>query len=123
MPRKSKQNIELNSNSSLQGLLQEVYNNACNQINDAQKVVNEIGTAAVAEDVDDWAKIAKAKTDALKVKDSAIKTKLDVGRLQSDVIKFSGEVKAAVENNAAVVTNDSFAKIREMISESKEEKE
>lgn len=122
MPRKSKQNIELNSNSSLQGLLQEVYNNACNQINDAQKVVNEIGVGAVPDDVDDWAKIAKAKTDALKVKDSAIKTKLDVGRLQSDVIKFSGEVKAAVENNSAVVTNDSFAKIREMIKENKEEK-
>lgn len=119
MPRSKKQEIKINDNSSLQGLLQEVYNNACNQITDAQKVVNEIGVGSVPEDVDDWAKVAKAKTDALKVKDSAIKTKLDVGRLQSDIIKFSGEIKTALDNNPEVVSNDSFAKIREMINESK----
>jgi hypothetical protein len=119
LPRSKKQEIKINDNSSLQGLLQEVYNNACNQITDAQKVVNEIGVGSVPEDVDDWAKVAKAKTDALKVKDSAIKTKLDVGRLQSDIIKFSGEIKTALDNNPEVVSNDSFAKIREMINESK----
>jgi hypothetical protein len=119
LPRSKKQEIKINDNSSLQGLLQEVYNNACNQITDAQKVVNEIGVGSVPEDVDDWAKVAKAKTDALKVNDSAIKTKLDVGRLQSDIIKFSGEIKTALDNNPEVVSNDSFAKIREMINESK----
>jgi hypothetical protein len=119
LPRSKKQEIKINDNSSLQGLLQEVYNNACNQITDAQKVVNEIGVGSVPEDVDDWAKVAKAKTDALKVKDSAIKTKLDVGRLQGDIIKFSGEIKTALDNNPEVVSNDSFAKIREMINESK----
>lgn len=122
MPRKSKQKIEINDNSSLQGLLQEVYNNACNQISDAQKVVNEISVGSVPEDMDDWAKLAKSKTDALKIKDSAIKVKLDVGKLQSDIIKYSGEIKPALENNAEVVTNDSFAKIREMINENKEKK-
>lgn len=117
MPRAKKQDIEVNSNDSLQNLLQEVYNNACNQITDAQKIVNEVSVGSVPEDMDDWAKLAKAKTDALKIKDSAIKTKLDIGRLQSDIIKHSGDVIKAANESAAVVSNSSFAKIREILNE------
>ena len=115
MPRITKQQIEINSNSSLQGLMQEVYNNACNQIQDAQKVINEITSGGNPEDIDDWTKIAKAKTDALKIKDSAIKIKLDVGKLQSDIIKHSGDVKAAFSGNQEIVNKDSFARVRELI--------
>lgn len=123
MPRRKKQQIEVNSNDSLQGLLQEVYNDACNQIKDAQSVVNEVAAGSDPEDVDDWAKVAKAKTDALKLKDSGIKAKLDVAKLQSELIKHNGNAAAAVSNSPDVVSNESFAKIRELIkNKSQEEK-
>ena len=119
MPRATRQKIEVNSTDSLQSVLQEVYNNVCTQINDAQKVVNEVGAAANIEDTDDLVKIAKAKTDALKLKDSAIKTKLDIGKLQSDVLKHSGDIASAIKNNPDIVNQDSFAMVRELIKEEK----
>lgn len=115
MARTAKQKIEINDNDSLQNVMQEVYNNACNQIQDAQKVINEVSAAVTPEDVDDWTKIAKAKTDALKLKDSAIKIKLDVGKLQSDIIKHSGNLSVAFSNNSEIVNKDSFARVRELI--------
>jgi hypothetical protein len=120
MSRNKKQSIELNDNDSLQSLMQEVYNNACNQINDSQKVINEMVASSNPQDIDEVTKIAKAKVDALKIKDSAIKIKLDVGKLQSDIIKFSGNAKAAVDNNPQIVTSDGFAKVREMIKQNAE---
>lgn len=115
MGRLKKQKIEVNNSDSLQSVMQEVYNNACNQIKDAQTVVNELTSGSTPEDVDDITKIAKAKTDALKIKDSAIKIKLDLGKLQSDIIKYSGNAIKAIENNPEVVGNDAFDKIRKMI--------
>ena len=116
MARSKKQKIEINSNASLQGVMQEVYNNSCNQIQDAQKVVNELTASVTAEDVDDITKVAKAKTDALKVKDSAIKVKLDVGKLLNDIMKHSGNMDEVItNNNTQLVTSDDFSSIREMI--------
>lgn len=122
MARKTKLNIEINSDSSLQGLMQEVYNNACNQIIDSQKIITELTSTADPADIDDHTKIARAKTDALKIKDSAIKIKLDVGKLQSDIIKFNGNVASAINNNPEIVSQDSFDKVRDLIKEMKETK-
>ena len=44
MPRKKRQDIKVNNNDSLEGLLQETYNDACLQINDAQKEINILAT-------------------------------------------------------------------------------
>jgi len=121
MPRNRKQNIEINSNDSLQSVMQEVYNNACSQIIDAQKIINEITTASNPEDVDEYSKIAKAKTEALKIKDSAIKIKLDVGKLQNEIIKHSGDFKKVNQESSVIVNKDSFAKVRALLQQQKEE--
>lgn len=117
MARSKKQKIEVNSLASLQGVMQEVYNNACNQIQDAQKVVNELTASITAEDVDDITKVAKAKTDALKIKDSAIKIKLDVGKLQNIIMKEGGNLDEVISHNntTTLVTSDNFSQVREMI--------
>lgn len=77
--------------------MQEVYNDACGQINDAQRTINELQSSTKPEDVEDATKIAKAKIDAQKIKDSGIKIKLEVAKLQSDIIKHSGNTEKAVE--------------------------
>jgi hypothetical protein len=117
MPRKRKQQIKVNNATSLEGLMQEVYNDACGQINDANRAINELQTSTTPEDVEDATKIAKAKVDAQKIKDSGIKIKLEVAKLQSDIIKHGGDASKALDERyegKAQLTD--FKTIREIIN-------
>ena len=124
MPRKKKQDVKVNNTDSLEGLMQETYNDACLQINDAQKTINELSSSAQPADVDDLTKIAKEKGNLLKVKDSAIKIKLELAKLQSDIIKTRGDVESAVSerSNGSASLND-FKSIREMLKNNKLEED
>lgn len=116
MPRKKKQDVKTNDVDSLEGLMQETYNDACANINDAQKTINELVNSVRAEDVDDATKIAKEKSNALKIKDSAIRIKLEIAKLQNDIIKHKGDAESALnERSAGNITLDDFSKVREMI--------
>jgi hypothetical protein len=116
MARKKKQEVKINSVNSLEGLCQEAYNDACGQINDAQRTINEMVNSANPVDVDDITKIAKGKVDALKIKDSAIKIKLEIAKLQNDILKNGGDTEAAVRDRSnGSVSLDDFSKVREMI--------
>jgi predicted metalloprotease with PDZ domain len=121
MPRRKKLNITVNNLESLQDLMQEVYNDACGQIIDAQNTINALMNGSEAVDVDDHVKLAKGKTDALKLKDSAIKLKLDVGRLQNEIIKHGGDAKKALDevsgNSGSGASLEAFSKIREFMKE------
>ena len=124
MPRKRKQDVKVNNNESLEGLMQETYNDACLQINDTQKTINELAASATATDVDDLVKIAKEKGGLLKVKDSAIRIKLELAKLQSDIIKNRGDVESAISerSNGSASLND-FRTIREMLKNNNNETE
>ena len=115
MPRKKKQEVKVNNNESLEGLMQETYNDACLQIIDSQKTINELSASATPVDVDDLTKIAKEKGNLLKIKDSAIRIKLELAKLQSDIIKNRGDVESAISerSNGSASLND-FRTIREM---------
>lgn len=117
MPRKKKQVIKTNDVTSLEGLLQETYNDACSNINSAQDIIAKIENAAEPEDVDDYSKIAKEKSSALKIKDSGIRIKLEIAKLQSDIIKHSGNSEEALKQRGGVDVND-FRAIRKMIQDS-----
>ena len=100
MPRKTKQSIRINNNDSLSGLMQETYNDACLQINDAQRTINELTVSAAPDGVDDLTKIAKEKGGLLKIKDSAIRIKLELAKLQSDIIKNRGDVESTINERS-----------------------
>lgn len=118
MPRKKRQRIKTNNNESLESLLQETYNDACVNIIDAQRTINEMVNSAEPEDVDDLTKIAKEKTNALKIKDSAIKIKLEIAKLQNDILKHGGDMnKALEERSAGKVSLNDFKAIRKMIED------
>ena len=122
MPRKRKQDVKVNDTESLEGLMQETYNDACLQINDAQKTINELSSSANPADVDDLTKIAKEKGGLLKIKDSAIRIKLELAKLQSDIIKNRGDVEAAVsDRSSGSASLDDFKSIREMLKNAKTE--
>jgi hypothetical protein len=121
MPRKKKQDVKVNNVDSLEGLMQETYNDACLQINDAQKSINELSASANPEDVDDLTKIAKEKGGLLKVKDSAIRIKLELAKLQSDILKNKGDVDATIQQRTdGKASLDDFKSIREMLKNDKD---
>ena len=118
MPRKKKQQIKLNDSSAIEGLLQEIYNDACGNIIAAQNNINEMSNAAEPEDVDDLTKIAKEKTSALKIKDSAMRMKLEVAKLQTDVLKNGGDTEKAVnQKTGGKVSINDFKAVRKMMEE------
>ena len=122
MPRK-RQDIKVNNSNSLEALMQETYNDACGQIIDAQKVINEMVNAAEPEDVKDHAEIAGQRTNALKIKDSAIKIKLELAKLQNEIIKNEGNIgKVVTERVESSVSTDEFSNIREMLKKQIPEK-
>jgi hypothetical protein len=113
--RKRKHDVKVNDNESLEGLMQETYNDACLQINDVQRTINELTTGSNPDGVDDLTKIAKEKGNLLKVKDSAIRVKLEIAKLQSDIIKNRGDANAAIAERAdGKVSLSDFKSIREM---------
>jgi len=124
MPRKKKQDVKVNDSESLEGLMQETYNDACLQITDAQKTINELSASATPTDVDDLTKITKEKAGLLKVKDSAIRVKLELAKLQSDIIKSRGDADTAISerSNGAASLSD-FKSIREMLKNSNTDNE
>jgi hypothetical protein len=124
MPRKKKQDVKVNDTESLEGLMQETYNDACLQITDAQKTINELSASATPTDVDDLTKITKEKAGLLKVKDSAIRVKLELAKLQSDIIKSRGDADTAISerSNGSASLSD-FKSIREMLKNSNADNE
>ena len=114
--RKRKHDVKVNDNESLEGLMQETYNDTCLQINDVQRTINELTTGSNPEGIDDLTKIAKEKGNLLKVKDSAIRVKLEIAKLQSDIIKNRGDANAAItERGDSKVSLSDFKSIREML--------
>ena len=87
MPRRKKQEVKVNNVDSLEGLMQETYNEG----------------------------------GLLKVKDSAIRIKLELAKLQSDIIKNRGDAEAAIQerSNGKASTED-FKSIRELLKRDKD---
>ncbi len=104
--------------------MQETYNDACLQITDAQKTINELATSTTPTDVDDITKIAKEKGGLLKIKDSAIRIKLELAKLQSDIIKNRGDVDTAItERSNGGASLQDFKSIRNMLKQSESDDE
>ena len=98
--------------------MQETYNDACLQITDAQRTINELSSNIIGQEatIDDMVKVAKEKGGLLKVKDSAIRLKLELAKLQSDIIKSRGDAESAIaERSNGTASLSDFKTIREMI--------
>ena len=99
--------VRLSSIEKIEELLQEVYDQACRQINEIQNEINKLinSTNLGSDDftMDDKAKYFKAIHDLTGDKKSAIQTKLDIVKFMGEMVKHSGDAKA-------IVNDKSFAK-------------
>jgi hypothetical protein len=118
MPRKQKTDIKVNDTNSLTSLMQETYNDACLLITSAQAEINQLTVGVTPTDIDEMTKLAKEKNGFLKTKDSAIKIKLEIAKLQSDIIKRDGDAEQAInERSNGKASLSDFKSIREFIKQ------
>lgn len=99
--------VRLNSVEKIEELLQEIYDQACRQINEIQNQINKLenSTNLGAEEVtmDDKAKYSKAMHDFLGDKIKAIGQKFEVAKFMGELVKKSGDI-------AGVVNDKNFVK-------------
>lgn len=114
--------IELNNANNVRDLLQETYRLADQQLVQAQDEMNKLANATRLQEevMDSKQKYSKAMNDYLTIKDKAIRTKLDIAKLMTDIMNHNGDVKEAVEQGASNATFD-LKKIKQMVSESYQE--
>lgn len=122
MPRRRKNTVKLNSVENLESIMQEVYNDANVQINDANTAINILVNTSSPEDVNDLALIAKEKANLFKIKDSATKIKLELAKLEAEIIKNQGNAEEAVKATIGVTKAD-FKSVRDLISNKTNEAE
>lgn len=100
-PRRYK--VKLNSVEKVEELLQETYNQACQQIVTIQEEMNKLSQSTIlAQEITDAkTKYAKAMNDFIANKDKAIGRKLEIAKFMGDILKYNGDIEKSVNENAA----------------------
>lgn len=99
-----KYKVRLNSINKVEELLQEIYDQACRQLNEIQNEINKLANSTnLGSDeigMDEKAKYAKSMHDFLGDKNKAISTKLEIARFMGELIKHSGDVDSTLNDQA-----------------------
>lgn len=95
--------VKLNSVEKVEELLQETYNQACQQIVTIQEEMNKLSQSTILanEITDAKTKYAKAMNDFIANKDKAIGRKLEIAKFMGDILKYDGDIEKSVNENAA----------------------
>lgn len=98
----SKVKIRINSNDKIEELLQETYNQACEQITQVQEEMNKItkSTTLTELTIDEKAKYAKIMHDYSGDKDRAIRAKMDIAKLLIEIVNHKGSVEDTLNDKA-----------------------
>jgi hypothetical protein len=99
-----KYKLKINSPEKIEVLLQELYNDACKNIEQVQNEMNKLTNSVTLneEAMDAKAKYAKAMNDFITSKDKAIGKKLDIAKLMTEILKFNGNVAKTFAESEAV---------------------
>lgn len=115
--------VELNNASNIRDLLQETYKLADQQLVQAQDEMNKLANATRLQDevMDSKQKYSKAMNDYLTIKDKAIRTKLDIAKLMTEIMNHNGNVKEAIEQGCVSNATFDLKKIKQMVNDSYQE--
>ena len=93
-----KYKLKLNSPEKIETLLQELYNEACKNIELVQNEMNKLSNSMQLNDetTEAKAKYAKAMNDYITSKDK------EIAKLMSEIMKYNGNVKKAFQNSEEV---------------------
>ena len=89
--------LKLNNINKIEELLQEMYDESCENIKVIQDNMNRL-TSSVSlneEPMESKAKYGKVMNDFLTNRNKAISTKLDIAKLMSEILKYNGNIDKA----------------------------
>lgn len=94
--------VRLNSVEKIEELLQEVYDQACRQINEIQneisKLINSTNLGSDDFTMDDKAKYFKAFNDLVGNKKNALQAKLDIAKFMGEIVKRGGDASSVIND-------------------------
>lgn len=111
--------IRLNSTEKVEELLQEIYDQACRQLNSVQNEINKLITSTnLAEaTIDSKAKYAKAMHDYHGDLNRALATKVELVKFMGEIIKHNGDIEDALNDQQfAKATKLDLDQLRQEIS-------
>lgn len=103
--------LKLNSNTKIEELLQELYNESCKNIEEIQTQMNKLQNSVLLNDeiMEAKTKYAKAMNDFITNKDKAIGRKLEIAKLMAEIMKYNGDAnKAFNEGNTMLFDIDAI---------------
>ena len=115
-PKKKKYTVKLDNNEKIEHLLQETYDQACQQHRAIQDEINKLSntTAFNDLDIDGKEKYGKIMNNYLTLQQKAIAQKFDIARLMSEVVKHGGDVKGALDASKGMQTTLDIEKLRKL---------
>ena len=118
-PKKRSFTVKLNSNDKIEQLLQETYNQSCQQYKAIQDEINKLSSATVFKDldIDGKEKYGKIMNNYLTLQQKAIGQKYDIAKLMAEVVKHGGDVKSALEGAKQMPTSLDLDKLRKLATE------
>ena len=111
-PKKTKINIDKNS---LQELMQEIYNDCSNVMNNARRELTERKIRVEIQDINDEYQIGKVNNETLKIIETTIDKKIALAKLQSQIIGTKSE--EGDQSNGYTITEDDKNLLRELFKE------
>jgi hypothetical protein len=111
-PKKTKINIDKNS---LQELMQEIYNDCSNVMNNARRELTERKVRVEIQDINDEYQIGKVNNETLKIIETTIDKKIALAKLQSQILGTKSEDDS--QSSGTGITEDDKNLLRELFKE------
>ena len=111
-PKKTKINIDKNS---LQELMQEIYNDCSNVMNNARRELTERKVRVDIQDINDEYQIGKVNNETLKIIETTIDKKIALAKLQSQIL--GNKYEDDTQSNGNGITVDDKNLLRELFKE------
>jgi ribosomal protein L33 len=117
--KKKKYTIKLNNNDKIEQLLQETYDQACQQHKAIQEEINKLSSSTTYKDldIDGKEKYGKIMNNFFTLQQKAIGQKFDIAKLMAEVVKHGGDVKSAIDASKAAPTTLDLDKLRKLALE------
>lgn len=114
--------LKINSSQKLEELLQELYDEACENIEVVQTQMNKYvnSTNLNEETSESKAKLGKVINDFVTNKDKALGRKLEIAKLMHEILKYNGNAKKALDESENV---GNWAGLLEAMSEKEQKME
>lgn len=117
--KNKKYSVKLNNTEKIEALLQETYNQACQQYTSLQDEINKLANSVTFKDldIDGKEKYGKIMANFFTLQQKAIGQKFDIAKLMAEVVKHGGDIKKALDDSKAMPTTLDLDKLRQLAVE------